>query len=146
MDKNKIKEIKEAYNTFCDSKIGCEECELEPICDSTSYIEFTDEKAQLVYNKLVKIGFIKELINTNTTDTDNTDNIIKENTVDLEAKKHLNGYIFDSLMYRYQLARERQLMWEITKENVDPVKARERFARDLVRFREILEEVMDEHD
>lgn len=144
MDKNKIKEIKEVYNTFCHSKIGCEECELDQICNSTSYLEFTDEKAQLVYNILVKIGFINELINTNT--TNDTDNIIKENTIDLKAKKHLNGYIFDSLMYRYQLARERQLMWEITKENVNPMNARERFGSDLMRFREILEEVMDEHD
>lgn len=59
---------------------------------------------------------------------------------------HLKGYIFDSLMYRYQLARERQLMYEIAKEGVDPKIARERFGRDVMRFGQILDEAMGEHD
>ena len=59
---------------------------------------------------------------------------------------HLNGYIFDSLMYRYQLARERQLMYEIAKEGIDPVIARHRFESDVIRFRGILDEAIGEHD
>ena len=59
---------------------------------------------------------------------------------------HLKGYIFDSLMYRYQLAREKQVMWEITKENTNPETARHRYGHDVIRFREILEEIMGEHD
>lgn len=60
--------------------------------------------------------------------------------------KHLNGYIFDSLMYRYQLARERQLLWEVKVENKEPERARRDCGRDMLRFREILEEAMGEHD
>ena len=63
-----------------------------------------------------------------------------------EDKIHLNGYIFDSLMFRYQLAREHQVIYEITKENIDPRTARDSFKRDLIRFREILEEAIGEHD
>lgn len=59
---------------------------------------------------------------------------------------HLNGYIFDSLMYRYQLARERQLLWEVKMERKEPEKARSEFCRDVLRFREILEETIGEHD
>lgn len=61
-------------------------------------------------------------------------------------EKHLKGYIFDSLMFRYQLARERQLLWEVRVENKEAGKARSNFNRDAVRFREILEEIIGEHD
>lgn len=60
--------------------------------------------------------------------------------------KHFNGYMFDSLMYRYMSARERQLMWEILEENTNPETARHRYGRDVIKFREILEEAMGEHD
>lgn len=69
-----------------------------------------------------------------------------ENEEENNEDKHLNGYIFDSLMYRYQLARECQLMWEIIKENTNPETARHSYGRDVTRFREILEEAMGEHD
>lgn len=69
-----------------------------------------------------------------------------ENEEENNKDKHLNGYIFDSLMYRYQLARERQLMWEITKEGIEPKTARDRFNRDLMRFGQILDEAIGEHD
>ena len=63
-----------------------------------------------------------------------------------KEEKHKNGYLFDSLMYRYMRAREVWRGYEIEFEDVKPEIARDRFNRDLVRFRQILEEVMPNHD
>ena len=52
-----------------------------------------------------------------------------------EHKKHLKGYIYDSLVYRYQLARYKASL-----------KARFNYDRDLMRFCEILNEAIGEHD
>ena len=59
---------------------------------------------------------------------------------------HLNGYLFDSLVYRYIRAREYMRDYEIQREHIDPDMARSRFDRDAMRFIEILNEVMPDHD
>ena len=77
--------------------------------------------------------------------------IIKENYkliffTDTKTNKHLKGYIYDSLAYRYQLARERQLIYEIHVEGIDLQRARKNFKRDILRFYEILDEAIGEHE
>ena len=77
---------------------------------------------------------------------------IKEETKNNE--KHLKGYMYDSLVYRYQLAlykasetEARDLM--ITKNLTRPeaeAQARKNYNRDLVRFCQILDEAIGEHD
>lgn len=67
-----------------------------------------------------------------------------------EEKKHLNGYIFDSLVYRYMIARDKQAEYEIMMDrrnggNRDEI-FRSRANRDKMRFIEILDEVIGEHD
>lgn len=93
------------------------------------YTRVSSEVVKENYNILVNRGYIKD-----------------ETLTKTQENIHLKGYIFDSLMYRYQLARERQLMYEIVKEGVEPKTARDRFYRDLMRFGQILDEAMGEHD
>lgn len=70
-------------------------------------------------------------------------------------QKHLKGYLFDSLVFRYQLALEKNLESEIQKIlsiNDDLSKdkaiglAIRNQQRDLMRFIEILNEAIGEHD
>ena len=71
-----------------------------------------------------------------------------------EDKKHLNGYIYDSLMYRYIRAREQMAEYEYEKQNpyLDPnVKHNKEYYqiqanRDIMRFCQILDEAIGEHD
>lgn len=71
-----------------------------------------------------------------------------------EHKKHLKGYIYDSLVYRYQLARYKASLKDaediMEKENISRREAEEvaRFNcdRDLMRFCQILNEAIGEHD
>lgn len=116
-------EMREKIEKYCKDQPWCKDCPLDGhsscfTCNSSKEIEEN-------YKILVNANRIEE---------------------DKITQKHLKGYIFDSLMYRYQLARERQLMYEIAKEGVDPVTARHRFESDVIRFREILDEAMGEHD
>lgn len=77
---------------------------------------------------------------------------VKEETKNNE--KHLKGYIYDSLVYRYQLAlykasevEARNLM--INKSLSRPeaeAQAHKRYDRDLMRFCQILDEAIGEHD
>ena len=64
-------------------------------------------------------------------------------------KKHLKGYIFDSLMYRYIRAREQMAEYEFIRQNTK-THDKEWFyslaKRDIVRFAQILDEVIKEHD
>ena len=64
------------------------------------------------------------------------------------SQKHLNGYIYDSLVYRYIRARENMAEWEWErnrqKHNRDYYF--EQAKRDIMRFCEILNEVIGEHD
>lgn len=69
-------------------------------------------------------------------------------------EKHLKGYIYDSLVYRYQLALDRaslkdaediMIREEISKKEAE-AKARRNYSRELMRFCEILDEGMGDHD
>ena len=104
----------------------CGDCPLQGR-SKNCYTGIPENEVEENYKTLVENGCLKNLKNKNT-------------------DKHFNSYVFDSSMYRYMLARERQLMWEITKENSNSETARHRYARDVMKFREILEEVMGEHD
>lgn len=63
---------------------------------------------------------------------------------------HLKGYIFDSLIYRYKLAREQAMQYElyIAKQNHSGKESAitQMAERDVMRFIEILEEAIGEHD
>lgn len=63
------------------------------------------------------------------------------------AEAHCKGYIYDSLIYRYKLAREKAMNYDLL---VDKQLTRSRAAheaeRDVMRFIQILDEVIDEHD
>ena len=69
-------------------------------------------------------------------------------------KKHLKGYIYDSLVYRYQLARYKASFKDtediMEKENISRKEAeavaRFNCDRDLMRFCQILNEAIGEHD
>lgn len=73
-----------------------------------------------------------------------------------DKDKHLKGYIFDSLVYRYQLALEqrteilaRQYIWSEKFNNRTEAEAYVRQhenKRDLMAFINILEEAIGEHD
>ena len=63
-----------------------------------------------------------------------------------KADIHLKGYIFDSLVYRYMMARNAQTELEIKKEGITYEKAKSRADRDKMRFIQILNEVIGEHD
>lgn len=116
-----IEEMRTEIEKYCDSCTdGCGNCPLNQ--GEVCYIEATDEEIKDNYELLVAKG------------------AIKNNDV------RFNSYIFDSLMYRYQLARERQLFLEVIQEHKDVEKAREQCNRDVLKFREILEEAMGEHD
>lgn len=73
----------------------------------------------------------------------------------LENKKHSNGYAFDSLVYRYQLARYKACEAEIRDLQINnpalsyakaKIKVNKRAERDIMRFIQILDDVMEEHD
>lgn len=67
------------------------------------------------------------------------------------AEKHLNGYIYDSLIYRYKLAREKAMNYDLLMDRrltggnkEDTIRHEEQ--RDVMRFIEILDEIVGEHD
>lgn len=68
---------------------------------------------------------------------------------DEEKQKHLKGYMYDSLVYRYIRAREHMAEWEWTKEGKNGL-SRDFYAqgarRDIMRFCQILDEAIGEHD
>lgn len=71
-----------------------------------------------------------------------------------EHKKHLKGYIYDSLVYRYQLAlykaslkdAEDMVIRDYISKKEAEAKAREMYKRDMLRFCEILDEAIGERD
>lgn len=72
-----------------------------------------------------------------------------------EERKHLKGYMYDSLIYRYKYAREKLAELEykeqgiIGKDNSDYKTLkfyRDLANRDVVRFIQILDEAIGEHD
>lgn len=71
-----------------------------------------------------------------------------------EREKHTKGYIYDSLCYRYQLARYKAMKEDIemyinskgyTKKEAENA-ARKLYERDCKRFYQILNEAIGEHD
>ena len=71
-----------------------------------------------------------------------------------EQDKHLKGYIYDSLIYRYQIALDKAYLKDIedymiqnsaSRKEAEPIVMR-RHDRDLIRFRQILNEAIGEHD
>lgn len=67
-----------------------------------------------------------------------------------EEKKHLKGYIFDSLVYRYKFARQKALEYDLQvcrcTQRGDEACLRNEANRDVMRFIEILDEVIGERD
>lgn len=68
-----------------------------------------------------------------------------------QENKHLKGYMFDSLMYRYMQARDAQTELQVMlarKEGkcIDIGAYQSRANRDKMRFMEILDEAIGEHD
>lgn len=61
-------------------------------------------------------------------------------------KKHLKGYIYDSLVYRYQLARYTQADLEAERDCKPTKTCRRAAERDIMRFIQILNEAIGEHD
>lgn len=69
-----------------------------------------------------------------------------------EEEKHLKGYMFDSLVYRYKLARHRMTEMEIVEERKSSCPKHDydyylrQEERDVMRFIQILDEAIGEHD
>ena len=61
-------------------------------------------------------------------------------------KKHFKGYIFDSLVYRYQLALHKAILYDNRDKNICSEDFKKIYNRDLRRFIEILNEAIGEHD
>ena len=61
-------------------------------------------------------------------------------------EKHLKGYIYDSLIFRYQLARYAQADYEAKAKGESIERQRELAVRDIMRFIQILDEGLGEHD
>lgn len=68
--------------------------------------------------------------------------------IDNEEQKHLKGYMYDSLMYRYMIARERMAFyeWENRCGASNKRTYEERAKRDILRFGQILDEAIGDHD
>ena len=69
-----------------------------------------------------------------------------------EREKHTKGDIYDSLCYRYQLARYKAMEMDINTFAIDldlkeaKRKAKSLYERDCIRFYQILDEAIGEHD
>lgn len=75
----------------------------------------------------------------------------KEATEDFQdsLNKHLKGYMFDSLIYRYKLARHKMTEFEIAADRRgqhDDSYYLNKEERDVMRFIQILDEAIGEHD
>ncbi len=73
---------------------------------------------------------------------------LNEDTVNEIVKNnpHCKGYMYDSLMYRYIRAREAMARLEIREKQISPDSAFHVMQRDILKFGEILDEAMGEHD
>ena len=69
-----------------------------------------------------------------------------QESINKAENKHMKGYIYDSLMYRYMKAREAMARLEIREGRTSPDTAFRAMERDNLRFSVILNEVMGEHD
>lgn len=92
--------------------------------------------------------------------THDYDALIKEfekapiQVVEDSSDEHLKGYMYDSLCYRYQLARYKAceadamdlIMTKSLSKREAEAKARRLYERDCMRFCQILDEAIGEHD
>lgn len=69
-----------------------------------------------------------------------------QESINKAEDKHMKGYIYDSLMYRYMRAREAMAELESIKFKLDENFTRKNAQRDMCRFSEILNEAIGEHD
>jgi hypothetical protein len=68
--------------------------------------------------------------------------------------KHLKGYMFDSLVYRYKDAQSKAFLHEVAVLKSErglsqfeaEMRVRDRYNRDMMRFIQILDEAIGEHD
>jgi len=70
-------------------------------------------------------------------------------TIDNTNEKKLKGYQYDSLVYRYIRAREQMAEYEYIKDSkkrYDKAYYRAQANRDIMRFCQILDEVIGEHE
>lgn len=74
--------------------------------------------------------------------------VINNEIYELSNQKHLNGYLYDSLVYRYIRAREHMAEWEYERDCRKHSRDYyyEQAKRDIIRFREILNEAIGEND
>ena len=63
-----------------------------------------------------------------------------------EHEKHLKGYMFDSLVYRYQLALHKAILYDNKDKHIHSEDFQRIYNRDLRRFIEILNEAIGPHD
>jgi len=74
--------------------------------------------------------------------------IINNEIYEVGNQKHLNGYLYDSLAYRYIRARENMAEWEWERDHQK--RSRDWYFqqanRDIMRFCEILDEAIGDHD
>lgn len=63
-----------------------------------------------------------------------------------KADEHLNGYIYDSLVFRYMKARDAEAELERLTQKVSYETSVTRANRDKMRFMQILNEAIGEHD
>mgnify|MGYP001099571945 CR=1 FL=1 len=69
----------------------------------------------------------------------------KFDAISENIEKHTKGFIYDSLVYRYQLARYKAIQVDV-HEGMSLSTAKSLYERDVMRFIQILDEVMGEHD
>lgn len=63
----------------------------------------------------------------------------------IDNEDKVKEYGFDSLAFRYNIARDAQAEWEIYRKRVDPDTAWRLAQRDKMRFYEILTDLIGEH-
>ena len=72
----------------------------------------------------------------------------------MENDKHLKGYMFDSLIYRFKNYQHKAFNYDVmlykAQKNLPRIDAeiaiKDRYKRDLMRFIQILDEAIGEHD
>ena len=72
----------------------------------------------------------------------------------MENDKHLKGYMFDSLIYRFKNYQQKAFNYDVmlykAQKNIPRLDAeiviKDRYERDLMRFIQILDEAIGEHD
>ena len=72
----------------------------------------------------------------------------------MENNKHLKGYMFDSLIYRFKNYQHKAFNYDVmlykAQKNLPRIDAeiaiKDRYERDLMRFIQILDEAIGEHD